>query len=292
MAKQAEIVRLSLVARSGRSPIFIGWSESGPICSPVLSEDAAKDFQSAKQSGTGFPSLPSAGVTCFEYSSLGSATDYPGSKEDVLAINAKGEDGRAVTLNVGEFTVLKAIDWSLQEDNIWNSITGIDLMSDGSGVNSTIQMYTLLFQDSRVLGGSLCALLFKPLIRGSSNQDTFVRFMRNVIKQLLVIDESQPPKTRKGYILVASKASRSGPKTGLTDLIFDTGDAETAKALNNAKANGMKLLRTLGIAEVEDEIIEAVRNPLPNYNVDKLDIDGLIDLISAMKELAPYRNRS
>lgn len=293
MVKSDPIVRLSLVARFGRTPIHIGWTQSGiPTTSALLSPSAEADFESAKQSGASFPNLTSGSVACFEYSSLGDATDYPGSKEDVLAVNAKDENGRSTTLNIGEGTILRAIQWSLKEENIWNSISGINLVSDGSGVNTVVQMYTLLFQDNRVLNGAVCALLFKPLTNGRSNQSTFLKFIKGVINQLLIIDESQPPKTRKGYIQVASKASRSGSKTGFADLFFDTSDAATQEAVGNIKANGLKLLQTLGIAEVPDEVINEIKNPLPTYNVDKLDIDGLIDLVSAMKELAPYRNRS
>ncbi len=292
MAKQIQIVRLSLVARLARNPVFIGWTTDGSVAvSDNLSEEATSDFQSARQSGASFPSVPSGNIVCFEYSSLGKATDYPGSKEDVIQINAKDANGNRVILNLGEGTALKAIAWSLNEDNVWNSLTDAQLIDDGSGVTTTLSMYTLLFQDNRVQGNAVCALLFKPLIKGTSNEDTFLRFVKGVIKQLLVIDESQPPKERKGYIMVAARASKGGFKTGLADAIFDTTDQQTAAAVGKAKASGLKLLRTLGIAEVSDELIAEVRDPLPTYNVESLDRKGLEDLALAMQELAPYRNR-
>lgn len=290
---QNEIVRLSLVARYGRSPVFIGWDENGsPITSSILSAEAMSDFKSAKESGASFPSVPSDNISCFEYSSLGKGIDYPGSKEDVIVINVRDCTKKSVVLNLGEGSILRAIEWAMNEDNIWNSISGMGLIDDSSGVNSTTTMYTLLFQDNRVQNSTVCALLFKPMISNTSNEGTFIRFAKAVIKQLLVIDESQPPGSRKGYIRVAAAASKSGSNTGLVDMIFDTSDKQTAAALGNAKASGLKLLRTLGIAEVSDELIKEVQDPLPNYNVDSLDNNGLAELVSAMKELAPYRNRS
>lgn len=293
MVKQNEIVRLSQVVRYGRSPIFIGWDDlDKPLSSSNLSEEARNDFNSARESGASFPIVPSSGILCFEFSSLGKGIDYPGKKEDVIPVIVRDENKSSVTLNLGEGTLLKAMEWSLTDENIWNSLAGVNLIDDGSGITSTTAMYTLLFQDNRVQAGAVCALLFKPLLSTTSNEGTFLRFVKGVIKQLLIIDESQPPGARKGYIRVAAKASKGGYKTGLADLLFDTADEQTAKALGNAKASGLKLLQTLGIAEVSDELIKEVRDPLPTYNVNSLDIVGLLDLVSAMKELAPYRNRS
>jgi hypothetical protein len=293
MVKQNEIVRLSLVAKYGRSPIFIGWDDSDrSLASSNLSEEARNDFNGARESGASFPSVPSSSILCYDFSSLGKGIDYPGKKEDVISVIVRDENKSSVTLNFGEGTLLKAMEWSLSEDNIWSSLAGTNFVNDGSEITSTTAMYTLLFQDNRVQGGSVCALLFKPLMSTTSNEGTFLRFVKGVIKQLLVIDESQPPGARKGYIRVAAKASKGGYKTGLVDLLFDTADEQTAKALGNAKASGLKLLQTLGIAEVSDELIKEVQDPLPTYNVDSLDLIGLRELVSAMKELAPYRNRS
>lgn len=293
MAKQqTQIVRLSLVGRNGRSPVFIGWDKNDtPSASEYASDEVIEDFKAAKESGASFPNVGPE-ITCFEFSSLGKGIDYPGSKEDVIPVNAKDKDGRSVILNLGEISLLKALSWSLDEEkNVWNSISGSNLVEDSSGVRSTVPIYTLLFQDNRVQNGGMCALLFKPLVF-SSNEDTFIRFSKGVIKQLLIIDESQPPDARKGYIRVAAQASKGGLKKGLADLIFDTADQETAKALGNAKASGLKLLQTLGIAEISDELIKEIKDPLPNYNIQNLDNKSLLELANAMEELAPYRNRS
>jgi len=292
MANKNDIARLSLVTRLQRNYLFIGWNEDGKaLASSNLTSEALNDFQSAVQSGAKFPSISSSNILCFEYSSLGKAVDYPGSKEDVIVLSVKDGNGDSLLLNIGEGTILKAIDWSLQEDSVWNSRTGINFLDDGSGVSSTIPLYTLLFQDNRVFNGSVCAILFKPLIKNTSNESTFFRFVKGVIRQLLVIDESQPPSERKGYIVVAAKASKGRFKTGLADIIFDTTDQKTAATIAKAKASGVKLLQTLGIVDVSDEFIKEVSDPLPTYNVDSLDLKGLADLVSAMKDLSPYRNR-
>lgn len=289
--------RLSLVGKCGRTPIFIGWDEKGaPGVSRFLSADAQKDFESAQASGASFPSFQTENIRCFEFSTLGKGIDYPGSVEDVIPVNVRDENGELRTLNLGEGAILKGIEWALfasrNEDHAWNSIIGMDLINDGSGVSSTIPIYTVMFQDSRVENGALCALLFRPIISGASNESSVFRFAKAVIKQLLVIDESQPPKGRKGYIMMAARATKGGYKTGLADVILDMNDQATQEAVGKFKASGLKLLRTLGIAEVSDELIKEVSDPLPNYNVDSLDRKGLCDLASAMKDITPYRNRS
>lgn len=292
MANSKKIVRLSLVARCGRTPIFIGWDENEtPTTSTYISDEANTDFQSAKESGAEFPNLPSFDVRCFEFSSLGKGIDYPGASEDVIPINARNQDKDLVVLNLGEGTLLRAIDWALKDEHIWNSLAGVDQVDDGSGVTSTTPMYTLLFQDNRVENGSVCAILFRPLVT-PSNENTFFRFVKAVIKQLLIIDESQSPDGRKGYITAAARASNGTFKTGLADLIFDMSDAKTAHMVGKAKAGGLKLLKALNIAEVPDELIKEVQDPLPTYNIDSLEKKGLSNLISAMKDLAPYHNRS
>jgi hypothetical protein len=252
------------------------------------------DFQSAKGSGAKFPSIPSERIPCFDFLSLGKGIDYPGSVEDVIPVRAKDENGKTVTISLGEGSILRAIEWALDAESghVWNSIIGMDTVTDGSGVSSTNSIYTLLFQDNRVENGATCALLFPSTIPGTSNETNVFRFVRGVIKQLLTIDESQPPKTRKGYILVAARISKGSYKTGLADMFFDTSDPATAKAVGKAKASGLTLLRTLGVVDVTDEFIKEIGDPLPDYNVDSLDLTGLADLVSAMKDLAPYRDRS
>ena len=290
-APSPQISRLSLVVKYSRSPIFIGWDKNGSVAaSSNATQEAIDDFQSAKQSGASFPNISSDRIFCFEYSSMGKAIDYPATKEDVITVNARNEAGEVVSLNIGEGTILKAIEWSLDPDHVWNSVAETSSRDDGSGVSSTAQLYTLIFQDNRTQSGAVCALLFKPLRKGDSNENDFIKFTKAVVKQLLIIDESQPSEGRKGYISVAARASKGGYKTGLADIFFDTTDAATVTALSNAKAGGLKLLQVLGIAEVSDELISEVRDPLPSYNVNSLDLKGLSDLISAMKELAPYRN--
>jgi|WetSurMetagenome_2_1015567.scaffolds.fasta_scaffold51911_2 hypothetical protein len=294
MANSDKIVRLSLVARYGRTPIFIGWNDNGaPAVSSSISDlsaEANADFQSARESGAGFPGVPNPNVLCFEYSSLGKGIDYPGSSEDVIPVNARDGSRKLVVLNIGEGTILRAINMSLMDENVWNSLAGVDKVDDGSGVTSTTPMYTLLFQDNRVLNGAVCALLFSPMVT-ISNENTFFRFAKAVIKQLLVIDESQPSEGRKGYITAAAKASNTSVKTGIADLFFDTSDAKTAKMVGNAKAGGLKLLRALKIADVTDEFINEVKDPLPTYNIDSLEKKGLSELVITMKDLAPYHNR-
>lgn len=291
MAKFNQIVRLSLVARYGRTPIFIGWNEEGsPTISSNLSDEATADFQSAKESGFEFPSLSTSNVQCFEFSSLGKGIDYPGLNEDVIPVNARDENNRNIVLNLGEGTILRAIEWSLRDKNIWNSLSGMNQIDDGSGITATTPMFTMIFQDNRVQNGEACALLFKPMLL-ASNENTFLRFAKAVIKQLLVIDESQTAGNRKGYILVAAKASKGGYKPSVTDLIFDTSDTKTARTLGKAKASGLRLLKNLKIMDVSDELIDEIKDPLPTYNVDSLDLKGVLSLVSAMKELAPYRNR-
>jgi hypothetical protein len=291
MAKVNSIVRLSLVVRYGRSYIFIGWNENGaPGSASYLSDEAMIDFQSAKESGAEFPSVSTSDINCFEFSSLGKGIDYPGRNEDVIPVNAKDENNKAVVLNLGESTMLTAIEWALKDKNVWNSLAGMNQVDDGSGISSTTSMYTLLFQDNRVMNGAACALIFKPFV-SASNENTFFRFVKAVIKQLLVIDESQPASNRKGYITVAAKASNASNKTSLADIFFDTSDVKTAKTLGKAKAGGLKILQALKIVEVSDELINEIKDPLPSYNVDTLDHKGLLDLVSAMKVLAPNRNR-
>ena len=297
MANNVKLGRLSLVGKYARYPVFIGWDENGaPAVLNLLSREAQADFDSAKSSGASFPELPSNAIHCFEYTSLGKAIDYPGSAEDVIPINVRNEMGVSSTLNLGEGTVLRALEWALDDDDkrghIWNSTVGMGLFDDGSGVVSTTSMYTLIFQDSRVENGALCALLFKPIIERSSNESLVFRFARSVIKQLLVIDESQPPRRRKGYILVAAKVTKGEFHGGIAGLIFDMNDQSTQEAIGKAKANGIRLLRAIGIADTTDEYIAAIEDPLPTYNIDSLDLRGLAELVSAMKALAPFRNRS
>lgn len=288
-----QIIRISAVAKYGRTPIFIGWGKDElPLASSTnISEEAKADFQSARASGAKFPSIPTESINCFEYASLGNATDYPGQKEDCINIRAKDESGKSVNLQLGESTILRGLAWTLDSENRWNSLSGAELFSDKTGVTSPVPLYTVFFQDQRVLSGHVCALLFKPLTLGLSNEDTVLRLTRGVIRQLLIIDESQPPNDRKGYINAAAMASK-GNTPRLASLFFDMKDQHTAQKVSNLKAGGIKLLQTLGIAEVSDEVINAIKDPLPNYNIEGMSVKDLADLTAAMASLVPYRNRS
>lgn len=287
------VVRLCLVCAYGRSPIFIGWSSDNKVLASTLcSDDVERDFLAAKQSGANFPRLSTDNITCFEYSSLSNAIDYPGNKEDVISIIAKDGNGNSTTINLGESTILNALEWAMSEENIWNSILEAGVVDDGTGVTSALKMYTLIFQDNRVNKGVVSALLFRPLTKGQSNEGTFFRFVKSIVKQLLIIDESQASSQRKGYIQLAAQISKSSKKGGLADLIFDTRDKKTAEAVTKARVGSLKLLQTLGIAEVSQETIDSISDPLPDYNIDKLSDEDLLKLISSMKELSPYRNRS
>jgi hypothetical protein len=124
--------------------------------------------------------------------------------------------------------------------------------------------------------------------------------VRNTISRLLVLDESQPAGARKGYLEAAGRMAGTPPSSmALQTLIWlrraglvefeDSWLQGLRQSRQRAKGQFIRALRAVGFVDISDEMLDELTNPRPDYDIDPLETDQLVDLAGQMYELARKR---
>ena len=158
-------------------------------------------------------------------------------------------------------------------------------------------MYTLFAPQPGFGPDTGLAMLYEPTIKGGTNEPAFRSFVRNTISRLLVLDESQPRSSRKGYLEVAGHFAGMPPEGGTAALLtwmrrvglasFDDKWLQDLQ-LGRRKIEGqmVRALRALGIVEVDDRVMQDMLDPRPDYDIDPLELTQMIDMAEQMYRLA------
>ena len=284
-------------AKRGRR-VFIGWTKDGipSITEKMedLDEDARESLEAFKMSGLPVTKLCSSKHIPVEYSFTGPAVDFKDKSdtkaEDLITYSVIDESGEKKRISIGERRVLNAIASS---NNPWQNISSTKL---GELAVEARPMYTLTIPSEEE--GDALVILFKPTITGESNEAAFKSFIRQTVGRLLVLDESQKPGNRKGYLKTAAQFAGENTKSlntldmflklrnmGLIDFRDEWLDG-LKQSGRKLTAGGLKIARSLGLVDFSDETLERFKDPLPYYDVDKLDIDKLIELAEQMYYVA------
>jgi hypothetical protein len=296
------ISKLCLLAKAKRSKghesVMVGWTKDGRP-SIVRSEDQLSDMakeslDAYKMSGLPIKEVASSNLIPLEYAFTGPAVDFKdkGDKkaEDLITFGVIDQNGETKKISIGERRILEAITNS---NNPWQDIASTRL---GEVSVEAKPMYTLFLPSQE--SEEYLVILFKPTISGESNEATFKSFIRQTIGRLLVLDESQEPNKRKGYLKAAAALAGVKSKSGnALDMFFklrqlglvdfrDEWLEGMKQRGRNITVGGLRLARTLGLVDFDDETLERYKDPLPYYDVDSLDIDKLIRLASRMYTVA------
>jgi hypothetical protein len=199
--------------------------------------------------------------------------------------------GQRRDITIGELSVLGAIVAAREP---WQAHAG------GSALQlavDAIPLYSLFTTLPGVRADTGLAMLFDATLPGSSNEPAFRSFVRHTVGRLLLLDESQPPASRKGYLEVAGRLAGTPPKGGLAGSLvwmrraglvdFDEPWLQRFRQ-RGQKTRGtfIRALRGLGLVEVSDELLTELSDPRPDYDVDLLDLDQLIDMAEEMYKVA------
>jgi hypothetical protein len=160
-----------------------------------------------------------------------------------------------------------------------------------------VPLFTLFTTLPGVRADTGLAMLFESTIPGSTNEPAYRSCVRNAIGRLLVLDESQPKAKRKGYLKAAGKLAGVPPeggmlgslvwlrKTGLVD--FEDSWLQKLQGRGRSLKGGLiRALRGMGMVEVSDELLEEISDSRPDYDVDRLELERLIDLAAEMHRVA------
>ncbi len=295
---QATISQLSCVVHpaSARGVYFIGWNRAGlPVVtadSNQLSEEAKKSVIENQKAGLPIREVPFRRIEAKAFSYVGKPIDYMDQGnivvEDLLTYGLVDKDGKQSEETFGELTILQG----LTEASVFWQDSGRSSLDDET--RSAKRMYTLFIQPNDGSTDDAYAILFKPTLPGESNENDFRLFIRQTIGKLLVLDESQEPAHRKGYIEAAAAFTgyTKGNPVGLLHLFYNFSDDELdkiAKAKQGISTGLLKVARGLGLYNISDDELSLMKDQRPYYDVDTLDLNKLFSLVIAMRDTA-YRH--
>jgi hypothetical protein len=279
--------------------LYVGWTADGaPAATPTaggLSEDARASLTAFRGSGLTPRRVPYAALVPSEYVATGPAIDYadsPGRRaEDQVRYTVVDSQEATRDVAIGELSVLQAIADARAPFQALARGTGGELTVD------TVPLYTVFVGLPDAQEGTGLAIMFRPTVAGRTNEAAFRSFVRLTVGRLLVLDESAPRELRKGYLDVAGRVAGVGPKGGFLETLVtlrklgfvdfsDNWLRDMQMASRKAQGQFLRVLRALGMVEIEDEILDELTNPRPDYDVDQLETGRLLDLASAMADAA------
>jgi hypothetical protein len=289
--------------RHGREGLlYVGWdSDHHPQITEEaknLSPEAQKNLIAYYKSGLKSKEIRYSKLIPVQYAYTGSAIDFKdqGSikAEDLVTYGFKDSQGQTQSFSLGEYAVLNAIAASRSP---WQTIATTSVREVAITAKP---MYTLFVPTPEMNGNAALVVLFEPPLEGESNEATFKSFVRETIGRLLILEESQERvKDRKGYLNVAAnyaagkEIAKKGPSSllrALWEMGFVEFSDDQIKNLGpksrSLLASGLKIARGLGLMEFNDETLERYKQPPPYYDIDKLDINLLLDLATDMRDVA------
>lgn len=275
--------------------LYVGWTEDGlPAATPKvehLGAEAADSLTAFRNSGLSPRRVPYSALVPAEYLATGSAVDFADAPqrraEDQVRYVLLDANEAQREVPVGELAVLEAITEARQPFQALVHRTGGALAQD------TAALFTVFAPMPGAEAGTGLALMFRPTVAGHTNEPAFRSFVRLTIGRLLVLDESAPKRARKGYLEVAGAMAGVPVRGGflatlvtLRRLGFVDFTDEWLRGLQLAgrRAQGhlLRALRAVGLVEVGDDIVAELTDPRPDYNVDALELDRLLDMAEAM----------
>lgn len=270
-------------------PVFIGWTAQGiPAITTTeneLSQVAQKSYFENRKSKQQLDLLQYSNIIPVDYLKTGQPIDYqdtPQHKaEDLLSYSVLDSNGDQKSLTIGELNMLEGISNGV---SIWQDLGKLDRDEIAATAK---QMYTLFVEEEKQ-SGEAYAFMFQPPIEGQSNEVSFKSFIRQTLGKLLVLDESQNPSNRKGYIEAAADLTDGHglSKLGMIlNFFYDFGDDKYDPG-NRFKAGIYNFARKIGFYEITDEQLEEMRRGLPYYDVDTMDLTTLMGVAKSMYKAA------
>lgn len=279
--------------------IFVGWTADRLPAAATALEQLSDGARQALTAGRGARleprKVPFATVIPVTYVMTGSAIDFadtPGRRaEDQVGYTVLDARGQRREIALGELAALGSI---VSAREPWQAVqpgTNLGLAVD------TVPLYTLFTTLPGIRADTGLAVLFDPTIAGSTNSPAFRSFVRHTVGRLLVLDESQPAASRKGYLDVAGRRAGKPPTGGFLQTLvwmrkmglMDFDDPWLQKMRATGRRNQgrfIRLMRALGMVEVSDELLDELSDPRPHYDVDPLELDQMIDMAGEMYEVA------
>lgn len=291
--QNAKIDQLSAVVRprAGRDrSLFIGWTKEGvPQITDSeidLAVNAKNSYQINQKARLPLRTIPYSHIEPVNYLTTGQPIDLMDQDGviagDLLTYTVMDKDGNTQTLTLGELNILN----SLVDSHIeWQDLGNTDKTDV---IVSTKSMHTLFVEPEEGSTGEAFAILFKPAFDGESNEIAFKAFVRKSLSKLLVLDESQEPHNRKGYIDAAAQFTKGNGRSTLASIVslfYDKGEKPFINT-SGAKVGILKLARSLGIYNISDVELEEMSHPLPFYDVEEMDMETLFNVVNAMREAA------
>lgn len=278
----------------GRS-VIVGWTADGRPAAATradgLTDNAREVIEGYRVAGLPPRRIPYSSIVPVTYVLTGPAVDFADMHgrraEDQVRYTVTDATGERREISIGERTVLGAI----AEARVpWQAARSGSMVTHTA---SAVPLYTVFVP---MPGGSAetgLAILFEPTIAGETNEPAFRSFVRNTIGGLLILDESQPPTSRKGYLEAAGRiagAPAAGGSTGLLKWLrraglvdFDDGWLQSVQlGRKKVKGQAVRLLKAIGMVEVDERTLEELTHPRPDYDIDPLDTDVLLDLAERM----------
>lgn len=281
--------------------LFVGWSPDGlPAATgrrDALSEEARTALDHYRATGLDMRRVPFGQLVPATYLVTGPVIDFSDTRdrlaEDQVQFTCLDVSGERREYAVGEIGILRGIVLARQP---WQAYAG-------SGLDvavSTVPLYSVFAPLPDATGETGLALLFQPTIAGASNEAAFRSFVRHTIGRLLVLDESQVPASRRGYLEVAGRVAGVPPRSGLLRSLVtlrnlgfvDFDDAWVRGMQRRGKrlqGGVIRALRAIGMVEVSDGLLRELEDPRPDYNVDPLDTTRLVDMAEEMYGVAMER---
>jgi hypothetical protein len=282
-------------AGDGDDWILAGWTEDGsPLATTDvrdLSAGAAAAFLGFRESGLWPRQVPYGAVEAVEYAMTGPAVDFADHAgqvaQDQVQLAVLDQTGDRAEHNFGELALLEAI---VQARDPWQAaLPG----SSAELARAAAPFFTLFVAHPRGGAGRGMAILFRPTTSRSGNEAAFAAFVRQATSRLLVLDESQPPGMRKGYLQAAARSAgvHAGDERGLLAWlrkigVVDYDDEGIARKEAGLLVSLLRALRKIGLVEVSDERLEEIEDVRPVYDLDRLDTAGLVSLAEAMYRAA------
>lgn len=279
--------------------LFVGWApDERPAATtdPArLSEDALRAAQLYQGAGLSPRRIPYAKVAPVEYVMTGSAIDFADTAdkmaEDQIRYTVVDAGGDRRDIALGELAALGAI----ADARVPWQATGNPIAADVAV--SAVPLFTIFAPQPGRPPDACVALLFRSAIPSMGNTAAFHAFVRQTLSRLLVLDESQPKQNRKGYLDVAGRLAGPLPSGGVAGTLLwlrrlglvDFSD----QWIRNARSSGTRaqgrlarLLRAVGLAYVSDDVLEQLTDARPDYDIEPLETEQLVDLAAAMYEVA------
>ncbi|MCB0217391.1 MAG: hypothetical protein H6648_03740 [Caldilineae bacterium] len=278
---------------------FVGWTAEGLPAASIsvedLSDSARRDLASFRGARLEPRKVPFATLIPVSYAMTGSAIDFSDTPdrraEDQVGFAVVDAAGARRDLALGELALLGAIGAAREPWQSHQVATGSGLAVDA------VPLYTLFTTLPGVRADTGLAMLFESTLAGGSNEPAFRSCLRNVIGRLLVLDESQAPERRKGYLQAAGRLAGVPPDSGMLGslvwlrkaglITFEDSWLQSMQGRGRRIKGGLiRALRGAGMVEVSDEMLAEISDTRPDYDVDRLDLRRMLDLAAAMHGVA------